>query len=74
MNVGRDRLKLRIIQSEQPVSSIRMPRCNPNGKAVLAEMPNNAAAEKSGSAENGNGATARCGHMVISFSARKDAQ
>jgi len=33
-----------------------MPRGDPNGKLVLAEMSNDAAAEKAGSSENGDDA------------------
>lgn|SRR5512143_896692 len=61
MNIRFDRLKLRIIKSKQPVSAIRVPRCNPNRKPMLTEMSNDAAAEKPGSAEHGDGALVR-GH------------
>jgi hypothetical protein len=46
LNVGLDGLKLRIIRAKQPVSSIRMPRRDPNGKVAGAQMPNDAAAKK----------------------------
>jgi hypothetical protein len=56
VNVGFDRLKLRIIKTKQPVPSIGMPWCYPDGKPVFTEMPNDAAAEEPGSAENGDDA------------------
>jgi hypothetical protein len=56
-NVGLDRLELRIVQAEQPLAPIRMPWDNSNGKIALAEMPDDAAAEKTGSAKNGDDAT-----------------
>jgi hypothetical protein len=34
-----------------------MPRCNRHGKLALAQVPNNASAEKPGSAENGDSAS-----------------
>jgi hypothetical protein len=62
VNIGRYGLKLRIIRAEMSVSPIRMPRRNPNVKSEIAQTANDAAAEKAGSAEHGDGATARCGH------------
>jgi hypothetical protein len=56
VNVGFDRLKLRIAKAKQSVTPIRMPRCNPNGKPALAQMSADAAAQKAGSAEHGDGA------------------
>src|SRR6476659_9422436 len=35
---------------------------DPDGKFAIAQMPNDAAAEKAGSAEHGDGATVRCHH------------
>ena len=55
-NVGLDRLKTRIIGTEEFATAVRMPRGDPNGKLVLAEMSNDAAAEKAGSSENGDDA------------------
>src|SRR5215467_4730179 len=68
VNVRFDRLKLRIINSKQPVAPIRVPRCNPNRKPTLSEMPNDAAAEKSGSAEHGDDALVRDHHGSNSLS------
>jgi hypothetical protein len=62
VNIGRYGLKLRLTRVEMSVSSIRMPRRNPNEKSAIAQTANDAAAEKAGSAEHGDGATARCGH------------
>src|SRR5262249_42177568 len=39
-----------------------MPRSDPNGKSVSAQMPNDAAAEKAGSAEYDDRAIVRCHH------------
>jgi hypothetical protein len=60
LNVGLHGLKLRIIRAKQPISLIRMPRCDPNGKVAVAQMPNDAAAKKASPAEYGDGATVRC--------------
>jgi hypothetical protein len=49
-------LALRVIDTEQHATSIRMPRRDPNGKLALAQKPNNASAQKPGSAENGDNA------------------
>jgi hypothetical protein len=56
VNVGLDRSKLRIIDAEQAATSIRMPRCDPHRKRPLPQSTNDAAAEKPGSAEHGDGA------------------
>jgi hypothetical protein len=68
VNVGFDQLKLRIITTEQHVAPFRMSRCNPHGKPALAEMPNDAAREKSSSAEHGDGAIVHggCGSRLVS--------
>jgi hypothetical protein len=39
-------LKLRVIDTEQHSTSIRMPRCDPNRKLALAQKPNNATAQR----------------------------
>jgi hypothetical protein len=65
VNVGLDRLKLRIIRAKQRAALIRMPRCNPNGKPVCTKAPNNAAAKKPGSAEHDDGALVRGRHGLI---------
>jgi hypothetical protein len=62
VNIRFDRLKLRIIKSKQFLTPIRVPRCTPNRKPTPAEMPNDAAAEKAGSAEHGDGALVRGRH------------
>jgi hypothetical protein len=62
VNVGPYGLKLRIIRTKQSVPPVRMPRRDPNGKSARAQMPNDAAADKAGSAEHGDGATVRCHH------------
>jgi hypothetical protein len=67
-NVRFDRLKLRIIRSKQTITPIRVPRGNPNRKPTLAEMPNDAAAEKPGSAEHGDAALVRDRHGSTSLS------
>jgi hypothetical protein len=46
VNIGFDRLNLRIVKSKYDVTPIRVSRCNPNRKPALAEMANDAAAEK----------------------------
>jgi hypothetical protein len=56
VNVGFDGLKLRVIDTEKHPASIRMPRYDANGKLALAQVPNDASAEKPGSAENGDSA------------------
>ena len=63
VNIGLYGLKLQIIGTKLPECPIRMPRRNPNGKSAIAQTPNDAAAEKSGSAEHGDGATTRCSHV-----------
>jgi hypothetical protein len=68
VNIRFDRLKFRIIKSKQPITPIRVPRRNPNSKPTLAEMPNDAAAQKPGSAEHGNDALVRDRHGSISLS------
>ena len=62
VNVGSYGLKLRIIGTKQPAPPIRMPRRGPNGKSARAQTPNDAASEKAGSAEHGDGAIVRCHH------------
>src|SRR5438477_12961866 len=54
VDVGFDRLKLRIIKTKQLASPVRMPGCNPYEKPMFTEMSNNATAEESGSAEHGD--------------------
>jgi hypothetical protein len=64
VDVGLDRLKLRIIKTKQLVPPIGMPGCNPYGKAVPAEAPRNATAEEPGSAEHSDGALVSRRHDV----------
>src|SRR5262245_44766537 len=68
VNIRFDRLKSRIIDSKQRVAPIGVPRCNPNRKPSLAEMPHDAAAEKPGSPEHGDGALVRDRHDSTSLS------
>jgi len=68
VNIRFDRLKLRIIKSKQSITSVGVPLCNPNRKPTLAQMPNDAAAEKPGSAEHGDGALVRDRHGSTSRS------
>src|SRR5262249_49009007 len=56
VNVGRDGLKARIVRAEQLASAVGMARRDANEKAVFAQMLDDAAAEKAGSAEHGNDA------------------
>jgi hypothetical protein len=74
VNIRFNRLKLRIIKSKQPSTPIRVPCCNPNRKPTLAEMPNDAAAEKPGSAEHGDGALVHDHHGSTSLSQSGPAQ
>jgi hypothetical protein len=67
VNVRFDRLKLRIIKSKQFITPIRVPRSNPNRKPALAEMSNDAAAEKPGPAEHDDGALVRDRHGSTSL-------
>jgi hypothetical protein len=67
MNIRCNRLKLRITDSKQRITPIRMPRSNPNRKPALAEMSNDAAAEKSGPAEHDDGALVRDRHGSTSL-------
>src|SRR5712691_9260091 len=54
VDVGFDRFKWRAVDTEW--HAVRMPRCDSNGKRALAQVPSDASAEKSGSAENGDSA------------------
>src|SRR2546421_8404855 len=56
VDIGLDRLKLRIIETEQLVPAIRVPGCNPYGKPMLTEMSSNATAEEPGSAKHSDSA------------------
>src|SRR5262245_43642208 len=68
VNIRFDRLKLRIVKGKQSLTPIRVPRCNPNRKPPLTEMPNDSAAEKPSSAEHGDGALVRDRHGSTSLS------
>jgi hypothetical protein len=58
VNIGLDGSKLRIIAAKLTVPPIWMPWRDPDGKFAIAQMPDDEAAEKTGSAEHGDGATA----------------
>jgi hypothetical protein len=51
VNVGLEGFKLGTIDTRH-AAAIWMPRCDPDGKPVLAQAPNDASAEKPCSAEN----------------------
>ncbi len=54
VNIGVDGSKLRIITAKLTAAPIWMPRRDPDGKFAIAQMPNDAVAEKTGSAEHGD--------------------
>jgi hypothetical protein len=62
VNVDLDPSKLLIIRRKQRVTAVRMSCCDPNAKVVQTKVPNNAAAEKAGSAENRDNTIARGCH------------
>src|SRR3974377_268208 len=65
VNVCFDGLKFRVIKGKEPLRPIWMPRCNPYGEVAPTEMPNDAAAEKTGFAEHGGNALVRGRHGQV---------
>jgi hypothetical protein len=55
VNIGLDRLTMQIIAPNQLPVWTRMPRCGSHRETVREQMPNDAAAKKTGSTEHGDG-------------------
>ena len=65
VNIGVDGSKLRIITAKLTVPPIWVPRRDPDWKFAIAQMPDDAATEKTGPAEHGDDATVRCHPLIF---------